>query len=220
MIYRSLASVLCQTVIPQEIIIVDDGSSIDVVVPRIPNAPDVPIRLIKVTNRGLPNARNVALMNANGEFFIPLDADDWLYPNYIERTMSLMTSKVDVVLAGLKESGPHRDKSYAPGFNMPYNQVTAELMITTHNRFFYCALFRTETLRKVGGYNGRMVNGYEDWDLWIDLLRRGAQFRAVNDPLFCYDTSNPNSMLHSSDRMRDEIVAEIKKHHSSNVTSL
>jgi glycosyltransferase involved in cell wall biosynthesis len=213
-LHRTIASVLAQTVQPLEVIIVDDGSPTKITIPKMPGNLNH-VRVIRVTNRGLPNARNVALMHAKGKAFLPLDADDWIDPTYIEKTYPLLGSKADVVLTGIKEHGPNRNQTYSPGYDMSYNLVTPELMLTTHNRFFYCSLFRTETLKKVGGYNGRMVHGFEDWDLWIDLLRRGVQIRAVDEPLLNYDTSNPNSMLSSSMRMRDEIVTEIHRHHSA-----
>lgn len=209
---RALNSIFSQTYYEvlhhTEIIVVDDGSTEPIIVT------DERVKVIRVTNRGLPNARNVALMNAKGHAFLPLDADDWLQPEYLEKTWPLLTTDVDVVLTGLQEHGPTRNGVYQPGYDRPYDQVTAELMQNSHNRFFYCSLFKTQTLREVGGYNGRMVYGFEDWDLWIDLLKRGAKFAGVNDALFNYDTSNPNSMLSSSMRMRDEIVAEMNRHHS------
>lgn len=214
-------SVLKQTVPPLEVIIVDDGSQNRIVIPDTPDEyPDIPVRVIRVTNRGLPSARNVALMNAKGIGFIPLDADDWLDPQYIEKTLPLLSNGTDVVLTGLREHGPTRNKSYKPGYDMHFSEVSATLMLSTFNRFFYCSLFRTETLRKVGGYNGRMVLGFEDWDLWIDLLRRGAKFRAVDEPLFNYNTSNPNSMLSNSMRNRDIIIREIHRHHTQDIPCL
>lgn len=216
-LFRTLSSIVQQTVLPLEVLIIDDGSNRKIIVPTMPGINNLDIKIIRVTNRGLPNARNVGLMNAKGEAFLPLDADDWIDSTYIEKTFPLLGKHVDVVLTGIKEHGPTRNQSYSPGYNMPYNAVTAELMLTSHNRFFYCSLFRTETLRKIGGYNGRMVHGFEDWDLWIDLLRRECQFRAVDEPLLNYDTSNPGSMLTSAMRMRDEIVREIHRHHAADL---
>lgn len=199
---------------PLEVIVVDDGSAKPIVLPNLEFKLGVDVRIIRVTNRGLPNARNVALMHAKGDAFLPLDSDDWIDPTYIEKTYPLLGNHGDVVLTGIQEHGPSRNRSYSPGYDMSYRAVTADLMLNTHNRFFYCSLFRTKTLRDVGGYNGRMIHGFEDWDLWIDLLKRGCQFRAVDEPLFNYDTSNPGSMLSSAMRMRDEIIREIHRHHA------
>lgn len=205
---RSLDSVWAQTVAPLEVLIIDDGSN-----PPIASESDA--RIIRVTNRGLPGARNVGIMNAKGEGFIPLDADDWLSPEYIEKTYERFVSGADVVMTGLKEHGPVRNNAYMPGYDMPWEQVTGDMLLRTHNRFFYASLYRTSVLKEIGGYNGRMNLGLEDYDLNVDLLKRGAKFDAVLEVLFNYDTSNPNGMLQTITRNGgfDQMREEMLKHH-------
>ncbi len=123
-------------------------------------------------------------------------------------------SGADVVLTGIEEFGPHRHGTYLPGFDRPWQDVTPELLLTDYNRLFYCSLFRTQMLRECGGYNTLMIHGHEDWDLWIDLLKRDVKFSAVMEPLFCYRTSNPNSMLRDADQnWRQANMAEMARHH-------
>lgn len=215
---RALLSALKQTVPPIEVIIVDDGSDVALVVPDEPDEfPHVSVRVVRVTNRGLPAARNVGLMNAQCEAFLPLDADDWLDEHFIEKTLPLLTD-ADVVLTGLQEHGPSRNGVYAAGYDRPHDQVAVE-DLWQMNRFYYCSLFATETLRRVGGYNPLMAGawnqggGYEDWDLWIDLMTREARFACVNETLFHYSTENPESMVHRADRNRDALHAEMRRHH-------
>lgn len=217
MLHGAMLSALQQTVLPYEIIIVDDGSDKEVVVLAEPdNYPGVPVCVLRVTNRGLPAARNAALMNARGAAFLPLDADDRIAPDYIEKTLPLLTD-ADVVLTGLQEHGPTRNGTYMPGYDRPFEQVDEEIL-WQYNRFFYCSLFRTQILRDVGGYNPRMAGwpgvngGYEDWDLWIDLKRRGARFAAVNEVLFHY-TTKPDGMLVKAEQNRQALVDEMRRHH-------
>jgi hypothetical protein len=68
-------------------------------------------------------------------------------------------------------------------------------------------------LRDVGGWNGRMVDGYADWDLWIDLLTRGARVGGVNEVLFHYRTK-PGSMLALAQATHAAIVGEMRRHHA------
>lgn len=208
---RALESVYEQSMEPLEVLVIDDGSPEPISIPcRKPY-----VRLIRVTNRGLPNARNVGIMNARGAGFIPLDADDWLGPDYIRKTFPKLIGGADVVLTGLREHGPTRNKMYMPGYDMAWDQVTGELMLNTFNRFFYASLYRTSLLREIGGYNGRMNLGLEDYDLNVDLLRRGAKFDAVMEVLFHYDTSNPNSMLQQITRNGgfEQMRQEMMRHH-------
>lgn len=205
---RAVDSALTQTVAPLEVIVVDDGSDVP---PVCPGA-----TVVSITNRGLPAARNVALMLARGDAFLPLDADDWLDPTYLEKTLPLL-AEAEVVFTGLQEHGPTRNGTYMAGFDRPFNLVD-EQVLWEYNRFYYASLFRTQYLRSVGGYNTFMAGGYgvsggyEDWDLWIDMMRRGARFAAVNEPLFHY-TTKPESMLTRAEANRAVLVGEMKRHH-------
>ena len=55
--------------------------------------------------------------------------------------------------------------------------------------------------------------GYEDWDVWVDLLSRGARFSAVDEPLLNYTTKTTGSMLAAAERNRAALVAEMRRHH-------
>jgi glycosyltransferase involved in cell wall biosynthesis len=78
---RAVWSLFEQTVAPIEIMVINDGST-DPNVERIalelaadPDGMKNGLRYFKVTNRGLPSARNTGLMLARGRAFLPLDAD-------------------------------------------------------------------------------------------------------------------------------------------------
>lgn len=201
-----LRSLREQTVDPLEIIVVDDGSDD----PVDTSGFGTDIRCVRVANRGLPNARNTGLMLARGGWFLPLDADDWLDPTYIEKTLTVAREGYDVVVTGLQEHGP-RSGAYLPGWDRELDQIS-EMLLWQSNRLFYCSLFRTETLRSVGGWNGRMIHGWEDWDLWLDLYRRSVRVGEVRECLFNYRTKE-QSMLHDAEKHRDWNLAEMRRHH-------
>jgi glycosyltransferase involved in cell wall biosynthesis len=210
----ALASVAAQTVPPLETIVVDDGSDSTHAQCIRDRCDQYGARYVRVTNRGLPNARNTGLMLARGEWFLPLDADDALDPTYIEKTLAeAETSGADVVLTGIQEVGPYRKEKYLAGFDRPWQDVTVDLLLFDFNRFFYCSLFRTKTMREIGGYNGRLVEGFEDYSTWIDLLKRGVSMSAVPEYLFLY-TTRADSMLASAMAQRESIMAEIRRHHA------
>lgn len=201
----ALESAVAQTVPALEVIVVDDGSDQDIasVVARYPS-----VRYMRVANRGLPGARNAGLMVARGHAFLPLDADDWIEPTYLEKTLPLLE---DVVCTGLQEFG-ERNGLYKPGCELGLKMLTLEAERKS-NRLFYCSLFRTSLLREVGGYNGRMIHGYEDWDLWIDLMQRGAKIAAVNDVLFHYNTRKDSMLANTEKHWRDWCLDEMARHH-------
>jgi glycosyltransferase involved in cell wall biosynthesis len=207
---QTLASVAAQTVPVLETIVVDDGSAPAAAAAIRAISERFGARYLRVTHRGLPNARNAALMLARGDGFLPVDSDDWIEPAYVERTLPRLRD-ADVVCVGLQEHGLHSGR-FLPGYDRPLEQVTLE-HLWQMNRFFYCSLLRTRLLREVGGYNGRMITGYEDWDLWIDLFSRGARFVAVNEILFNYRTSASGLLAAAERDHRATNIALMREHH-------
>ena len=80
-----LKSVINQTYKNIEVIIVNDGStdnSLSII--RKFTEIDIRIKVINQNNKGLSNARNVALKEATGEYVFYLDSDDYLTVNCIK----------------------------------------------------------------------------------------------------------------------------------------
>lgn len=210
---ESLGSVLAQTLPPREVFVIDDGSARPVApeVARLTLDTTIPVRCVRVANRGLPGARNTGLMLARGHAFLPLDADDWIEPTFIERTLPLLDDGADVVCVGLQEHG-ERTGRYTPGCELGLEALTVDAERAS-NRLFYCSLFRTALLRECGGYNGRMINGYEDWDLWVDLMQRDARLVSVDEPLFNYRTRKGSMLAVTEAKWRDWNLDEMARHH-------
>ncbi|WP_207432383.1 glycosyltransferase family A protein [Sabulibacter ruber] len=77
-IFQSIQSVVNQTYLNWELIIVDDGST-DNTAEVISQINDVRIKYFRQSNQGVASARNKALTLISGDFFCFLDADD-VYP--------------------------------------------------------------------------------------------------------------------------------------------
>jgi glycosyltransferase involved in cell wall biosynthesis len=83
---RALGSVLAQTVLPQEIIIIDDGSedSTEQLVKHFKNSSEVKILYHKQPNRGPASARNRGIERSSSTFLAFLDSDDHWHKRKIE----------------------------------------------------------------------------------------------------------------------------------------
>jgi glycosyltransferase involved in cell wall biosynthesis len=75
----ALRSVLAQTRRPEEIVVVDDGSTDHTA--QVCAEFSANVRYVRRENGGLSAARNTGLAATTGEWFLSLDADDALYPH-------------------------------------------------------------------------------------------------------------------------------------------
>ncbi|MFK7786583.1 MAG: glycosyltransferase family 2 protein [Crocinitomicaceae bacterium] len=109
---ETLQSLVDQTLLPYELIIVDDKStdnSLQVAKQFIDSAPPSFKNTVKIEfiaskeNRGIGYTRNVGFAQTSGDYVCFLDADDLYMPTLIEKTSKLISSEsLDFVVFGIQ----------------------------------------------------------------------------------------------------------------------
>jgi glycosyltransferase involved in cell wall biosynthesis len=87
---RALESIENQTIQPNEVIVIDDGSTdgTSLRVEEFARHSALEVVLVRQTNQGSSAARNNGIRKATGELITFLDADDLIYPAFLEQTAS------------------------------------------------------------------------------------------------------------------------------------
>lgn len=189
---ETIESALAQTYKDVEIIVVNDAST--------DNSADVlakyegRIKLVhNASNRGLPATRNVAIHWSTGDLILPLDSDDKIDPDYLEKTVPLMTDGVGIVSTYMwfepveecRQKGHAWAQAGLPGSPWHIFAPTKE-QILNGNSLPVCSLIRRQALMEAGMYNEEFVDGAEDWGLWAGIISKGWQVRVLPEYLFHY----------------------------------
>ena len=177
---ETLNSVLEQTYQDFEIIIVNDGSTDSFTIEKL-NSLNVPkIKVIHTSHQERCQARNTGIKEARGEYILPLDSDDKIHPEYMEKAVNILDNQLDVgiVYCLAKFFGARNDLWMLPEFN--------QQKILLHNCIFCSAFFRKSDFEKTNGYNPNMIYGWEDHDFWLSLLELGVKVHRIDEVLFYY----------------------------------
>jgi len=103
---ETLDSALSQSQAPQEVIVVDDGSTDESA--TIAESYGPPVRVIRQENQGESVARNRGIEAAKGDWIAFLDADDLWAPTKLERQMEAAEPHVVCVHTNWYTFGTHR----------------------------------------------------------------------------------------------------------------
>ena len=190
-IATALRSVYRQTLMPIEVIVVDDGSTDDIAA-AVRDASDetsIPTRLLThASNRGANAARNTGIEAARGSWIAFLDSDDVWCRNRLARNAEAIEasdSTVGVVYSAYKIV--RTDGSVDT--TSPYQRCCPEPIATAighRNVVGTCsaASVRRDILEQVNGLDEDLPS-CQDWDLWIRCAQR-TSFQCVDESLLIY----------------------------------
>lgn len=205
-IQETIQSALAQTYPNKEILVMDDRST-DASVPiTIATLGRV---FMSKDNLGLAATRNRGWKIADGEFILPLDADDKLDPTYLERTVPLMTEGVGVVSTWMEIFDSHTEFCGSPTSTYPIF-VPTRASILDGNNLPCCSLIRKSVLEEVGGWPNT-PKGSEDWALWAKITcKTNWQVKILPEYLFKYRVrqNSMRSTMQPFEITREEIRSQ------------
>ena len=202
-IQEAIKSVEDSTCNNYEIIIINDGST-QLETQRILKELELKgYNIINQRNLGLAKARNNGIKLAKGKYIIPLDADNKIRPEFINKSIDFFqkNEQYDIYYGNAMYFGEREGIWVVKKFSF--------LDLIVENYIDACACFRRSVWEKINGYDENMpIMGFEDWDFWLRLSLSGCQFHHESQILFEYRVSN-ESMISNTAKHKEILISYI-----------
>jgi glycosyltransferase involved in cell wall biosynthesis len=215
----SLESLLKQSLLPDEIIIVDDKStddSVDIIKKEIKNLTPffgpTKVKLIERETNGLPaGARNsgIRAMAEDTDVVCFLDADDWYEREKIRESVIILSTYPDIGLVYTDyymldtKSGQRRlEPKFA--YNVP--AIWQSCIVSTNS------ILRASVVREIGFFDERKdLNGvFEDYNYWLRISKRYPMYH-IAEPLFTYRIHGNNITLKNAPSVMHKLQAMVQE---------
>ena len=208
----TLQSLQDQSFTQWEAIVVDDGSidrTVEVVQRFVEQ--DKRIRIFSQQNQGSSGARNSGVALAGSEWLLFLDADDWIFPQHLERLTDVLIANpsLDAVYCGWTYALPDGEyvfphiPSLGGDLFVPFAQYCASIVHTF--------LVPRSLVTSLGQFN-TTLRSCEDWSLWQRIARTGARFGTVPEVLAVYRT-RLNSLSRNGHQLLKDGIQVVEQGH-------
>lgn len=190
----SLDSIFHQTLLPTEIILVKDGpltAELDAIVS------DYAVRypVLKVValpqNQGLGRALNEGLKHCSYDIVARMDTDDISKPDRFEKQIAVFRKHPELDLVGAWIDEFEEDIHHVISTRkLPERHEDVMSYATRRNPVNHpVVMFRKSAVLAAGGYQHFPL--FEDYFLWVRMLKNGAKFYNIQESLLYFRTS-PN----------------------------
>jgi glycosyltransferase involved in cell wall biosynthesis len=211
---ESLGSVMNQTYNNWECIIVNDGSPDET--DRVAlkwTAKDERFKYLEQKNKGLSGARNAGIEICEGEYILPLDADDILDKEYLKIIVPEILKQPEAAVISCYTKFFQGNTNTIVGELKPENGTVTSLLY--QNQLVATSLFRKASWKQVGGYDETMKKGFEDWDFWISIVKLNKNYIVIPKYLFFYRKAKTSMLADTiGNHFEDNKEYIVKKHAS------
>ncbi len=207
-IEQAIQSALDQTYKNKEIIVVDDGSNAKTKAILKELEPKLDF-LITQNNKGVSIARNKGIEAATGKYILVLDSDDFFEPTFCVKAIEAFQKNSDIKIVTCYVNW-FNTKNNSTEFKPEGGSVKDALI---SNVAMGSSMFRKHDWQLIGGYDQSMLEGYEDWEFYLRILKSGGKVGVIPEVLFNY-RNKKNSRNKKANRSKYEILEYIYTKHA------
>lgn len=210
-IKESVQSILQQTYVNFELIIINDGST-DRTASILNTFQDERIKIIHQKNHGLAASLNIAIPYCSGKYIARMDADDICLPDRLKKQVDFLESNSDYGLIGANAEMIGYNGEHDGYFNHPL--LSAQLKYCLLWNCYFVSptiMFRKICLEKTGSFY-EQNDLFEDYHMWSSIAKH-YKIGNLPDVLLRYrklKTSISNTTKNANERVLNQRRKNLK----------
>lgn len=194
---QAIESILVQTLLPHEIVIVKDGlltEELDLIIEEYARKYQQLFKIVAFsTNRGLGLALRDGVLACNYEYIARMDTDDICKPTRFEKQIKYLKQHPQIALLGtwIKEFSidPQNSDTIT---NLPCDNDEIIEFAKSRNPFRHMTvIFTQKAVLDSGNYHDFLW--FEDYDLWVRMMQKG--YEVANLPEYLVDVRADRDMF-------------------------
>lgn len=140
-------------------------------------------------NEGLGKARQIVVENAEGDYIVWVDADMILPKDHVRKQVAFMQANPKVAIACARFYGFPEKDLLIDLQNLEWiatNYINSSSNLKVNTSFAVCggAIYRTEVIRRVGGFDTEIIGAGEDEELEWKISSLGWEIRKGTDTYY------------------------------------
>ncbi|MNF81927.1 UDP-Gal:alpha-D-GlcNAc-diphosphoundecaprenol beta-1,3-galactosyltransferase [compost metagenome] len=190
--YDALRSVVNSTLLPHEVVIVEDGEipdSLSAIIFEFEH--QLPIKRVKLEkNLGLGKALSIGLLQCSHEWIARFDSDDICHPLRFEKQLAYIERNENVGLVGswIAEFETDPENGHAYRKTPSSHQVIIEYAKSRNPFNHMTVMYRKKAVLSAGSYQDDYL--YEDYALWVRMIKNGCVTANIPEVLVYARTGN------------------------------
>ena len=185
----------------------EDGRILDAIADRFG------VTLLTQQNSGLGRARNFGISQSRGTYVLPLDPDDLLEPQFVERCAAVLESRPELAYVNtwsryIAEDG-HEYGSPSAGYRPFSNEATS---LGERNVAGPATALIRRSVFEDGFWYSVDSTSYEDWLLYQELAAAGLVGHTIPEQLFVYRVRKESMFRAFAEPHHERLMDELANH--------